>query len=717
MVVHAPKTKVDGITRYLENSSFYFDHTFHENDSTETVYKYTVQPLVAHAFRNRGRGTCFAYGQTGSGKTHTMSGIQKYVARDVFRAIQSREFRNLDLRVYVSFYEIYGGRAFDVLHGKNPVIIRENEKQRVVAVGLKEVYVDCEKTLYDVIEAGNASRTTHSTEVNSQSSRSHAICEITVRYPPTASSIDELGDIHGSVGLIDLAGSERAADSRNHNQARRIESAEINKSLLALKECIRALAQRAANPDDPPVHVPFRASKLTLALRDSFTTSNTRVVMIAAVAPGAAAWDHTGNTLKYADRVKERPNAGGRGKADDQAVTFSFLQSDAVGSGAERRAQAAERDRESERRRGGRNVDVSPMHAEDRENGIITGAKSPPKAIFTRMGIEQQRAAAAAADGARAVVPKAQRANPRRVEAGIRSRSSSASWDENFMDVEEGDDHGNGANVGVYGNRGRGTGRRDEYSMPPDYGNLEDFLDENQRGSRHTQPRQQQQQQGNVQGLTESVLSRKSSRYSVTDDSPLPHAPHRRLSYQSEDEESDSLAEKVLVRGERKADVLHTPRSKHRGGDGAPGFSVHPPAGAAGAQSRDGRAAAAGASGGVGLRGAGGRIEQKEKEPVLENSPQRDIQLLHETLRREQPFTAAAQSGDDLLALHEAVDLIVDQEQSLLDAHMEAIQENAQLLTEEGQLLALMQGESGLEHDLSEYAEKLEVSLECRCFA
>jgi kinesin family protein 2/24 len=254
-----------------------------------------------------------------------MSGIQELVAGDVFERLAAPEHRGR-LVLHASFFEIYGGRAFDVLHARNPVIIREDERHRVVASGLQEVVCHTCAQLQAVIAQGNASRTTHSTEVNAQSSRSHAICELTLRYTAAGAAAALAGEgagaaalrgasrpapggVHGSITLIDLAGSERAADSRNHAQARRIESAEINKSLLALKECIRALAVRAGSSEDAHVHVPFRASKLTLALRDSFEAENSRVVMIATVSPCASSWDHTGNTLRYADRVKEQPGA------------------------------------------------------------------------------------------------------------------------------------------------------------------------------------------------------------------------------------------------------------------------------------------------------------------------------------------------------------------------------------------------------------------------
>jgi kinesin family protein 2/24 len=113
--------------------------------------------------------------------------------------------------------------------------------------------------------------------------------------------------------LIDLAGNERGVDTMSSDRQTRMEGAEINKSLLALKECIRAMGRNSA-------HLPFRASKLTLVLRDSFVGSNARTCMvrlqsyscnvrltdgnfqIAMISPGMNSCEHTLNTLRYADR-------------------------------------------------------------------------------------------------------------------------------------------------------------------------------------------------------------------------------------------------------------------------------------------------------------------------------------------------------------------------------------------------------------------------------
>ena len=108
--------------------------------------------------------------------------------------------------------------------------------------------------------------------------------------------------VHSRMSFIDLAGSERGADTLDQNKQTRLDGAEINKSLLALKECIRAL-------DLEKKHLPFRGSKLTQVLKDSFT-GDSKTTMIANVSPANTCVEHSLNTLRYADRVKEMKKDG-----------------------------------------------------------------------------------------------------------------------------------------------------------------------------------------------------------------------------------------------------------------------------------------------------------------------------------------------------------------------------------------------------------------------
>jgi kinesin family protein 2/24 len=133
--------------------------------------------------------------------------------------------------VWVSFFEIYGGRCQYLLHRKR-LTIREDGAGEVQIVDLEEVQPTTTEELLQIINKGNSLRTTHATEMNDVSSRSHCICQITVRERGST-------QLYGKLSLIDLAGSERGQDTKNHNRQRRMESSEINKSLLALKECFR----------------------------------------------------------------------------------------------------------------------------------------------------------------------------------------------------------------------------------------------------------------------------------------------------------------------------------------------------------------------------------------------------------------------------------------------------------------------------------------------
>lgn len=147
----------------------------------------------------------------------------------------------------------------------------------------------------EIIAFGLSVRTTGVTGANVDSSRSHGILQILMKDPKDR--------IFGKISFIDLAGSERGADTLDQNRQTRMDGAEINKSLLALKECIRAL-------DQDKKHTPFRGSKLTLVLRDSFM-GNCKTLMIANVSPTQSCCEHTLNTLRYADRVKELKKGGG----------------------------------------------------------------------------------------------------------------------------------------------------------------------------------------------------------------------------------------------------------------------------------------------------------------------------------------------------------------------------------------------------------------------
>ncbi|XP_060940716.1 kinesin-like protein KIF2C [Limanda limanda] len=328
VLLHEPKTKVD-LTKYLDNQVFHFDYSFDETAANDLVYKLTAKPLVQSIFEGC-MATCFAYGQTGSGKTHTMGGdftgklqnsakgVYALAAHDVFAYLNHRRYNNLDVSAYVSFFEIYNGKVYDLLNKKAKLRVMEDDRQQVQVVGLEEVYVNSAEEVIKIIQTGSACRTSGQTSANANSSRSHAILQIVLRRNDRASTL------HGKFSLVDLAGNERGTDVSSNDRSTLNETAEINRSLLALKECIRSLGK---NSD----HIPFRMSTLTKVLRDSFIGEKSRTCMIAMVSPGMSSCEYTMNTLRYADRVKElNGNAKARPAAKAQEPMDSSSDEESV---------------------------------------------------------------------------------------------------------------------------------------------------------------------------------------------------------------------------------------------------------------------------------------------------------------------------------------------------------------------------------------------------
>ncbi|CBZ27390.1 putative MCAK-like kinesin [Leishmania mexicana MHOM/GT/2001/U1103] len=312
-IVNEPKIKYD-LSPYTDRHTFTFDEVFGETCNNASVYQRCCLPLIDTVF-NYGNATCFAYGQTGSGKTYTMLGSQKepglyaIAAREIFARANG-----IDAVVYVSFYEIYGRKIFDLLNNRKRLFAREDADKVINICGLSEHQVTDIQEIFDVITAGSAYRAAGQTSANAESSRSHAVLQVEVRETRSANARRAPKTI-GRISFIDLAGNERGADTFDCDRKTRMEGAEINKSLLALKECIRALGMGKS-------HVPFRGSILTEVLRDSFT-GNSRTTMISTISPSSQHCVNTLNTLRYTQRVKDLGSGGIGGGAKIEQVAGS----------------------------------------------------------------------------------------------------------------------------------------------------------------------------------------------------------------------------------------------------------------------------------------------------------------------------------------------------------------------------------------------------------
>ncbi|EXB37019.1 Kinesin-related protein 6 [Morus notabilis] len=335
LTVHETKLKVD-LTEYVEKHEFVFDAVLDEDVSNDEVYSESVEPLYS-LFKVQGLMVNSLYDISwylvsitlerppahisphGSGKTYTMQPLPLKASQDILRSMH-QTYRNQGFQLFVSFFEIYGGKLFDLLNDRRKLCMREDGKQQVCIVGLQEYRVFNVETIKELIEKGNTTRSTGTTGANEESSRSHAILQLCVKRSADGSE-SKPARLVGKLSFIDLAGSERGADTTDNDKQTRMEGAEINKSLLALKECIRAL-------DNYQGHIPFRGSKLTEVLRDSFV-GDSRTVMISCIAPSSGSCEHTLNTLRYADRVKSL-SKGNNSRRDQLSSSSNLRESTAL---------------------------------------------------------------------------------------------------------------------------------------------------------------------------------------------------------------------------------------------------------------------------------------------------------------------------------------------------------------------------------------------------
>uniref|UniRef100_A0A669C7R9 Kinesin family member 21A n=1 Tax=Oreochromis niloticus TaxID=8128 RepID=A0A669C7R9_ORENI len=329
-----------------KDKAFTYDFVFDMDSQQETIYGTCTEKLIEGCFEGY-NATVFAYGQTGSGKTYTMGtgfdvnivdeelGIIPRAVHHLFKGIEERRRTAQEqgrpvpeFKINAQFLELYNEEVLDLFDStrdmkqKSHIKIHEDANGGIYTVGVTTRTVSSEAEMMQCLKLGALSRTTASTQMNVQSSRSHAIftihlcqvlsmivggkklyvCMLLSLITNGNSEMDEYETLTAKFHFVDLAGSERLKRTGATGD-RAKEGISINCGLLALGNVISALGDRGKRAS----HVPYRDSKLTRLLQDSLG-GNSQTVMIACISPSDRDFMETLNTLKYANRARNIKN-------------------------------------------------------------------------------------------------------------------------------------------------------------------------------------------------------------------------------------------------------------------------------------------------------------------------------------------------------------------------------------------------------------------------
>ncbi|XP_027007617.2 kinesin-like protein KIF21A isoform X3 [Tachysurus fulvidraco] len=328
-----------------KDKAFTYDYVFDMDSQQDAIYSNCTEKLIEGCFEGY-NATIFAYGQTGSGKTYTMGtgfnvsiseddhGIIPRAVNHLFRGIEERKQAAMEqgrpvpeFKINAQFLELYNEEVLDLFDTtrdlearkqKSNIKIHEDANGGIYTVGVTTRTVSTETEMMQCLKLGALSRTTASTQMNVQSSRSHAIftihlCQVRVcassnnnetdnRLANGSSEMNEFETLTAKFHFVDLAGSERLKRTGATGD-RAKEGISINCGLLALGNVISALGDKSKRS----THVPYRDSKLTRLLQDSLG-GNSQTVMIACISPSDRDFMETLNTLKYANRARNIKN-------------------------------------------------------------------------------------------------------------------------------------------------------------------------------------------------------------------------------------------------------------------------------------------------------------------------------------------------------------------------------------------------------------------------
>ncbi|KAL8281012.1 hypothetical protein RQP46_006691 [Phenoliferia psychrophenolica] len=371
---------------------FTFDRVVGPDEGQADVYP-EAEPLV-EAFLEGMNATILAYGQTSSGKSYTMGtdrtnadddaagddrlGITPRAVRAIFdrmRDVQRETRAATTFEAKLSYVEIYNEDLIDLLAGdgdaRPTVQIREDKNGNIIWSGLREVKVYSAADVMNNLTAGSALRQTNATDMNAQSSRSHAIFSLTLtqrKYtgtgtpgPPSPNPGSRISraiprvtsptpgsrsgtptndgrpgsrfglrppsalgrasspvppdekDKEGTDSWVTITSKFHFVDLAGSERLKRTSAqGERVKEGISINSGLHALGNVISALGDPArarqtTHIPYRDSKLTRLLQDSLG-GNAQTMMVACVSPTEFNLNETLSTLKYANRARNIKN-------------------------------------------------------------------------------------------------------------------------------------------------------------------------------------------------------------------------------------------------------------------------------------------------------------------------------------------------------------------------------------------------------------------------
>ncbi|CAF4404553.1 unnamed protein product [Rotaria sp. Silwood2] len=329
-----------------DRRTFKYDFVFGPKTLQEELYRTSVEPMLNNVFDGY-NVTIFAYG-----KTYTMTGgnilsigekdygIVPRAVKTIFDTVQNRH--DCRITISASYLEIYKDDIIDLLDVNDKDLdVRDDAAGNTVVIGASEHTCHSIDDVVSLLKKGSNVRHTGATQMNDESSRSHAIFTLYIEQrlhdknshantvqasfdglvKPLESTFDE-SYLSAKLHFVDLAGSERVARTQNTGE-RFQESIRINSGLLALGNVVSALSDPKKRTGG---HIPYRDSKITRLLKDSLG-GNAKTLMITCVSPCTADLDESLNALKYAHRASQIRNKPIK-NVDPNAQRFIEMQSE-----------------------------------------------------------------------------------------------------------------------------------------------------------------------------------------------------------------------------------------------------------------------------------------------------------------------------------------------------------------------------------------------------